>query len=260
VTNKAARTQPRLGSGSRLSLQDILRSHHSQGRLASWRCRVSGLLPLWLALTAVALIAACGRDSQPPPSSYLAKTAAAAKAQNRPSSTIRYTDEPIVDVSGLDSILQTYSTITATPSTVVVKASDDRIYSWYLLTKVQHLSRRPPALREYCGMDIPPQLRRQTGDVVLPLLQGSVVIDGVAIHAESFQSNIELQTGATYLLFILECDNGVAALPIGDPGVLLVRNQRVSSPFPEVPFVSELLKTTPSLDTLHERIRQLAPR
>lgn len=109
----------------------------------------------------------------------------------------------------------------------------DTIYTWYKFRLTETLKQKPFVACATCTFTpTPPSslLPLQSGEILVPLLGGSAMIDNVVVETniDNFGGLVE---GQNYLLFLnLDSVNQKGNLPIGPQGILVVNPDSTFSP------------------------------
>lgn len=108
----------------------------------------------------------------------------------------------------------------------------DAIYTWYKFRVAESLTTKPYIPCPSCTFSPTPpasMLPLQSGEILVPMLGGSAVVDDVAIEPtiEDFDG---LVTGQRYLLFLNLSSTQVGKVPIGPQGILHINSDNAFSP------------------------------
>jgi hypothetical protein len=174
---------------------------------------------LAIGVGAAALLTSVLAAARPSPQStgLLARAAAHARQAGRSSETLTLSDGGGDLAVGLPDVLKVYSVVVATPvrgSDSPVAVTADNIYTWHVLRVDQTLTRRTPGPAE-CGEEVPGRPALKAGEMAVPVLGGTTVIDGISITILAPGLEVTLDSGSSYLLIGSRCQDGVLRLPHG---------------------------------------------
>jgi hypothetical protein len=209
-----------------------------------------------MALVALATLSGLGCDR-----GDLARAAADAKAQGLRSITTSYVFDENGSQSPLADLLNDSFVIAATPvaGPAAQSTTRDYILTWHVLTVLYAFSvpRSRPA--EECPQP-PGTLAVRPGQVAVPVVSGTHVIDGVEITMKSNEGSIGFDGGVVHLLMTLRCVGGVVTLPQGQANVFVIDSQgriRAQRAMLHPPaFVTEMLQIG-TADALARRMRRI---
>jgi hypothetical protein len=141
-----------------------------------------------------------------------------AKREGRDSFSFGETPDIIGQKEDLRTLTRSFSTIVATPSRVAAATSTDasHIYTWNVFTDAIVLSHANPSVAKPCHLTAPKELSLTSGEIVMRVGGGTVVVDGIRITMAPLGWSPKGLSGR-YVFFAVECAGPVVILPmLGD--------------------------------------------
>jgi hypothetical protein len=213
-------------------------------------------LPITACALLAILVSACHSQDEIHASGMVLQTAAYAKGQGQTETRMTLTSPPTGNGRDLSSVARDFSflLVRSTQPTELVTAND-LIETWHRFALVETLVDRGTSY-PICERVVPKLLRMGAGDVVMPLFEGTVAVNGVKVTAEGAQSAIDFRKGQTYVLVAAMCSSQAVYIPFARFSIFPVVNGRIVAPEADGvarPFVDEIGQLG-TVDSLKRRL------
>jgi hypothetical protein len=210
-----------------------------------------------LCIAVFSVISACG--SRPLPGG-LAKAAKDAKSRGSKTATVRLdldengTEGPLDDHLRKDSIIM----VALSDANPVQVTGVDAIRTWHSFRLLRVFAKRACQRFDDPCPTVPRELSIAVDQIAVPLLEGTAIVDGVAITMDSSESHVTFKPNQQYLMLSIMCPEGVVLLPQGRRDIFEVTETGhiLATTNPQFPFMKGLLDLG-TTDRLSERLRQL---
>jgi hypothetical protein len=145
---------------------------------------------------------------------------------------------------------------TRTSAPPLVVADRDFIFTWHVMRLERTLSERSAQSR--CPLGLPKGVHLDKGEVAVPVLGGTVKVEGVLVTTTSRAPQPAFENGGRYLLIGSSCPDRAMDLPYGDSSVIPVGRDGVLgpiiAPYP-YPFVTDIVRSN-NVDALERLLRE----
>jgi hypothetical protein len=162
--------------------------------------------------------------------------------------------------SSLTELLRTLSTVLVVPTDApLVQGTDAQyVYTWRSFRIIQVLAKRALQPHYRCAGSLPRRLSLASDEVAIPLVEGTALVDGVAVTMDSSESHVTFKPGQQYLMLAFMCPGGVVVLPQGHRDIFEVttNGRIVSTAEPQSRFMEELLDLG-TIDHLVDGLRRV---